>query len=50
MRQPLKDGNVEEDGGFSFWVWGVLEVKDVAIWAEATNDRGTWRGINGVTL
>ena len=46
----LKDWDVEEGDGFGLWVWGVLEVKDVAIRAQAANDGGTWRGINGVTL
>ena len=46
----LKDWDVEEGDGFGLWVWGVLEVKDVAIWAQAANDGGTGRGINGLAL
>ena len=43
----LKVWDMEEGNGFGLWVWGVLEVKDVAIRAQAANDRGTRRGSNG---
>ena len=41
---------MEEDDGFGLWIWGLLEVIDVAVWAETTDDGGTWRGCNGKAL
>ena len=41
---------MKEDEGFGLWVWGLLEVIDVAVWAETTDDGGTWRGGNAVAL
>ena len=45
-----KAGTMEEDDGFGLWIWGLLEVIDVAVWAETTDDGGTWRGGNGMAL
>jgi len=41
---------MKEDEGFGLWIWGLLEVKAVAVWAQTTDDGGTWRGGNGVAL
>jgi hypothetical protein len=41
---------MEEDEGFGLWIWGLLEVIDVAVWAETTDDCGTRRGGNGMAL
>jgi len=46
----LKDWNMEEMDGFVFWVLGMLEIMDVAVWPEAANDGGAWRGIDGMAL
>jgi hypothetical protein len=43
-RKVSKDGAMEDDEGFGLWIWGMLEVIDVAVWAETTDDGGTWRG------
>lgn len=41
---------MEQDDGFGVWVWGVAEVEDVAIGAEAADDGGTrWSG-DGLAL
>ena len=45
-----KDRNMEQDEGFGLWIWGMAEVIDVAVWAEAADDGGTWRGCNGMAL
>ena len=42
-----EDGAMEEDEGFGLWIWGLLEVIDVAGGAETTEDGGTRRGGNG---
>ena len=41
---------MEDDDGFGFGIWGMLEVIDVAVWSEATDDGGTWRSCNGMAL
>ena len=41
---------MEEDEGFGLWIWGLLEVIDVTVWAETTDDGGTWWGLNGLAL
>ena len=41
---------MQEDDGFGLGIWGVAEVIDVAVWAETTDDGGTWRGGNGMAL
>ena len=41
---------MEQDDGFGFQVWGVTEVEDVAIGAEAADDRGSGRGGDGLPL
>ncbi len=46
----LKDGAMEEDNGFGLGSGCVMEVIDVAIGAQAADDFGTWRGINGLAL
>jgi len=46
----LKDWNMEEKDGFVFLVWGMLEIIDIAVWAEAANDGGAWRCIDGMAL
>lgn len=46
----LKDWDMEKRNGFIFWVWSVLEVIDVAVWAEAADDGGTRWGGNGMAL
>ena len=43
-RTASNDGAVEQDEGFGGFVWGVPEVVEVAVWAEAAEDRGAgWR-------
>ena len=44
-----EDWDLEQDAGFGLGVGSVAEVEDVAIWAEAANDGGSWWGVNGVT-
>ena len=39
-----------QDDGFGFGIWGVTEVIDVAIWAQATDDGDAGRSINGLAL
>ena len=40
-----EDGTMEQDNGFGVLNWGVPEVIDVSIWAEATDDRAAgWCG------
>jgi len=41
---------VKQDNGFGLWVWGVMEVVNVAIWAKAANDEGTRWGGDDVPL
>ena len=41
---------MEEDDGFGFWIWGVAEVVDVSIWAEAADDGGAGWGVQGLAL
>jgi len=43
-------GTMKQDDGFGFAVWGVAEVIDVAIGAEAADNFGPRRGVNGVAL
>ena len=44
----LEDGAMKQDEGFGLGVGGVTEVKDVAVWAEAADDGGTGRSVNGL--
>ena len=37
-RTGSEDGYVEQDEGFGFRIWGVTEVKDIAVRAEAADD------------
>ena len=37
-RKVSKDWDMEEDDGFGLWVWDLVEVIDVAVWAETTDD------------
>lgn len=46
----LKDRAMEQDEGFAFGIWGVTEVEDVAIWAQAADDRGSGWSVNGLAL
>jgi hypothetical protein len=46
----LKNGAMEEDGGFFFRVWCLTEVIDVAIWAQAADNFRTWGRIKGKAL
>ena len=41
---------MEQDDGFGVGVWGMAEVVDVAIGAEAADDVGAGWGVNGVAL
>lgn len=41
---------MEQDDGFSFWIWGMLKEIDVAIRTETTDDFGTWGCVNGQSL
>ena len=41
---------MEQDDGFGFWIWGVTEVKEVAVGSETTNDVGAWGSIAGEVL
>jgi hypothetical protein len=45
-----KDRTMEEDDGFGFWIGGVAEVIDVAIWAQAADDGGAGWRIQGLAL
>ena len=45
-----KDRDMEQDDGFGFWIWGVTEVKEVAVGSETTNDVGAWGSIAGEVL
>ena len=49
-RTGSEDGNVEQDDGFGIGVWGMTEVKDVAIGAEAADDMGVWGSVNGLAV
>jgi hypothetical protein len=49
-RTGLEDRNVEQDDGFGFLVWGVTEVKGVAIGAEAADELGAWGRVDGSAL
>jgi len=49
-RTGSEDGDMEQDDGSGSGVWGLVEEMDVAIWAEAADDLGAWRGVNGVAL
>jgi hypothetical protein len=49
-RTGSEDGDMEQDEGFGFLVWGMAEVKDVAIGAEAADDMGAWRRVDGLAL
>ena len=46
----LKDRTMEQDNGFGFRIWRILEVMDVAIWSQAADDFRTWGRINGKAL
>ena len=41
---------MEEDDGFGCWIGGVAEAIDAAIQAQAADDGGTRRSINGLAL
>lgn len=49
-RTGSKDRDLEQDDGFGCWLWGVPEVKEVAVGSEATNDVGAWGSVEGVAL
>ena len=46
----LEHWAVEEDDGFCVFVWGVTEIVDVAIGAEAAQDGGAGWSVNGLAL
>jgi hypothetical protein len=41
---------MEKDDRFGFWIWGMAEAVNIAIRAEAADDFGTRRGVNGMAL
>ena len=41
---------MEEDDGFGLWIGGLVEVIDVAVWAETTDDGGPKRSFNGLAV
>ena len=41
---------MEQHEGFVFWIGEMAEEIDVAIWTQAADDLGAWRGIDGQTL
>ena len=41
---------MEEHDGFGFWIGGVAEVIDVAVRAQAADDGGAWRSLQGLAL
>jgi hypothetical protein len=45
-----KDRTMEQDDGFGLGIWGVTEVVDVAIWAQAADDDGAWWSLNLLAL
>ena len=45
----LEDGTMQQDEGFGSGIGGVAEVKDVPVRAEAADDGGTGRSVNGLT-
>ena len=45
-----KTGQWSRTMGLAFWIWGVAEVVDVAIGAEAADDGGAGRSVNGMAL
>ena len=45
-----EDRAVEQNQGFGLGVWGVVEVVDVAVGAQAAEDGGAGRGGNGLAL
>lgn len=46
----LKDGAMEQDDGFGFRVWGLTEVIDIAIWAQAADNFGARGSIDCLAL
>ena len=43
-RKESEAGAMEQNDGFGLGIWGMAEVIDVAVWAEATNEPDTgWR-------
>ena len=46
----LEDRAMEQDDGFGFGIGGMAEVVDVAVGAQAADDAGAWRGVNGLAL
>jgi len=46
----LEDWAMEQDDGFGLWVWGLAEVVNVSIWAEAADDGGAGWGVKGLAL
>ena len=49
-RLRLEHGAVEQDDGFGLWVRSMAKVVNVSVGPEATDDRGTRRGIYGMAL
>ena len=45
-----EDGAMEQDDGFGFFVRGVTEVVNVTIGAQAAQDGGAGRSVNGLAL
>jgi hypothetical protein len=41
---------VQQDDGFGLWIWGVAEVVNVSIGAEAADDGGAGWSVNGMAL
>ena len=46
----LEDRAMEQDDGFGLWIWGVAEVGDVAVGAQAAQDGGAGRSVNEVAV
>ena len=40
---------MEQDDGFGYWIGGLVEKEDVTIRSQATDDFGTWWGVDGMT-
>ena len=45
-----KDWTMEENDRFGLWIWGVAQIIDVAIGAQATDDGGAGWSIQGLAL
>lgn len=46
----LADRTVEQDAEFGRWVWGVAQIVDVAVWAQAADDGGAGWGVHRLSL